>query len=122
MTTRVLVLGAGFGGLETCARLDDLLGDEVEITLIDKGSAFVFGFSKLDVLFGRKAPDEVRLRYDDYARPRVRFVRETISAIDPTARTATTERGTYTADILVDALGADYEPDATPGQIGRAHV
>ena len=69
MTTRVLVLGAGFGGLETCARLDDLLGDEVEITLIDKGSAFVFGFSKLDVMFGRHVPDAVRHRYSQIVKP-----------------------------------------------------
>jgi sulfide:quinone oxidoreductase len=121
MTTRVLVLGAGFGGLETCARLDDLLGDEVEITLIDKGPAFVFGFSKLDVMFGRQQPDEVRLRYEDYARPRVRFVHEAITAIDPVARTATTTEGTYSGDVLVVALGADYDLDATPGlaDLGR---
>ena len=117
MATSVLVLGAGFGGLETCARLDDLLGDEVEITLIDKGSGFVFGFSKLDVMFGRREEDAVQLRYDGYARPRVRFVNETITSIDPAARTATTDRGTYAADVLVVALGADYAMDATPGLV-----
>lgn len=121
MRTRVLVLGAGFGGLETCARLDDLLGEDVEITLVDKRSAFVFGFSKLDVMFGRKQPDEVRLRYEDLARPRVRFRNETITAIDPVARIATTDGGVYEADVLVVALGADYDLDATPGlvELGR---
>ena len=33
--------------------LSEALGDDVEVTLIDKGDAFVFGFSKLDVMFGR---------------------------------------------------------------------
>ncbi len=121
MSTRVLVLGAGFGGLETCARLEDLLGDDVEITLIDKAPSFVFGFSKLDVMFGRKQPDDVRLRYEDYARPRVQFRNETITAIDPVARTATTNAGVYEADVLVVALGADYDLAATPGlaELGR---
>lgn len=109
------MLGAGFGGLEASARLDDRLGDAVEITLIDRGSAFVFGFSKLDVMFGRARADEVPLRYDDYARPRVRFVHETITAIDPAARTVTTDGGTYAADVMVVALGADYDIAATPG-------
>jgi sulfide:quinone oxidoreductase len=52
MTTSVLVLGAGFGGLELSSRLSQELGDQVEITLIDRADAFVFGFSKLDVMFG----------------------------------------------------------------------
>ena len=50
---RVLVLGAGFGGLELSTTLSETLGDDVEVTLIDKGDAFVFGYSKLDVMFGR---------------------------------------------------------------------
>jgi hypothetical protein len=47
---RVLVLGAGFGGLELTTKLSDALGDEVEVVLIDKAESFVFGFSKLDVM------------------------------------------------------------------------
>ena len=53
MRTRVLVLGAGFGGLELTTILSDAFGDAIDILLIDKGDAFVFGFSKLDVMFGR---------------------------------------------------------------------
>ncbi len=50
---RVVVLGAGFGGLELTTGLSEELGDEVEVVLIDRADAFVFGFSKLDVMFGR---------------------------------------------------------------------
>ena len=53
---RVLVLGAGFGGLELSTRLSEEHGDDVEIVLIDQSDAFVFGFSKLDVMFGRATP------------------------------------------------------------------
>lgn len=95
--------------------LSEALGEQVDVTLIDKGEAFVFGFSKLDVMFGREAPDAVRLPYRDFAKPGVRFVRETITAIDPEERIVTTDGGEYEADILVVALGADYEMDATPG-------
>ena len=42
---RVLVLGAGFGGLELTASLSEALGDDVEVTLVDKGEGFIFGFS-----------------------------------------------------------------------------
>lgn len=112
---RVLVLGAGFGGLELSTTLSETLGDDVEVTLIDKGDAFVFGYSKLDVLFGRTTLDAVRLPYADFAKPGVRLLRETITAIDPGARRVTTDAGTHDADVLVIALGADYDMDATPG-------
>ena len=82
MTTSVLVLGAGFGGLELTSRLAQGLGDQVDVTLIDRGDAFVFGFSKLDVMFGRRTLEAVRLPYRDLATPHVRFRQETVSAID----------------------------------------
>jgi sulfide:quinone oxidoreductase len=83
---RILVLGAGFGGLELTTRLSDELGDDVDIVLIDKADGFVFGFSKLDVMFGRTAPDAVRHLYRDLVKPGVRFVQSTIRAIDPVSR------------------------------------
>ena len=49
--------------------LSEALGDDVDVTLIDKSDAFVFGFSKLDVMFGRTTPDAVRLPYRDIAKP-----------------------------------------------------
>ncbi len=115
MTTRVLILGAGFGGLELATSLSERLGDEVDLTVIDKSDSFVFGFSKLDVMFGRKTAEAVRLPYGDFAKPGVRLLRETIVAIDPEARSVTTDAGTHEADYLVVALGADYDMDATPG-------
>ena len=115
MSTSVLVLGAGFGGLELSTRLSEQLGDQVDVTLIDRADAFVFGFSKLDVMFGTRTPDAVRLRYADITTPHVRFRQETVTAIDPATRRVTTDLDTYEADVLVVALGADYDLGATPG-------
>jgi sulfide:quinone oxidoreductase len=115
MKTRVVVLGAGFGGLELSTTLSETLGDNVDVTLIDKDDAFVFGYSKLDVMFGRTTLEAVRLPYHDFAKPGVRFLQQTVTAIDPEARSVTTEEGIHEADYLVVALGADYDLDATPG-------
>jgi sulfide:quinone oxidoreductase len=112
---RILVLGAGFGGLELATVLSEACGADAGVTLIDASEAFVFGYSKLDVMFGKAEPEEVRLPYAEVVKPGVRFQRETITAIDPEARRVTTDKGSYEADILVVALGADYDFDATPG-------
>jgi sulfide:quinone oxidoreductase len=115
MATRVLVLGAGFGGLELATSLSESLGEEIEVTLIDKGDSFVFGFSKLDLMFGRATAEAVRLPYSEFAKPGVRFVQERIATIDPEGRRVITDSGEHEADFLVLALGADYDMDATPG-------
>jgi len=115
MNTRVLVLGAGFGGLELATTLSEALGNDADVTLIDKNDAFVFGYAKLDVMFGRTAPEAVRLHYRDIAKPGVRFLQQTITAIDPEARRVTTDGGMHEAEFLIVALGADYDLDATPG-------
>ena len=40
------------------------------MTLIDRNrDAFVFGFTKLDVMFGRSTLDEVRLPYSEFVHP-----------------------------------------------------
>jgi sulfide:quinone oxidoreductase len=111
----IIVLGAGFAGLELATVLSEALGEDASVTLIDESDAFVFGYSKLDMMFGREAPDDVRLPYADFEKPGVRFLRETITAIDPEERRVTTNRGVHEAEVLVVALGADYDLDATPG-------
>ena len=114
---RVLVLGAGFGGLELTTTLSETLGDEVEITLIDKGDGFVFGFSKLDVMFGRTISERVIHPYAGMVKPGVRFVQATIRSIDPVAKSVETDAGRFDADIMMVALGADLHPEATPGLV-----
>ena len=115
MNLRVVVLGAGFGGLELSTILSEALGDGLDLTLIDKNNSFFFGFSKFDVMFGRKTADAVRLAYRNIVKPGVRFRQEVITAIDPEARRVTTHNATYEADVLIIALGADYDLNATPG-------
>jgi sulfide:quinone oxidoreductase len=114
---RVVVLGAGFGGLELTARLSEEFGADVDVVLIDKSDDFVFGFSKLEVLFGRARPEEVRHPYRDLVKPGVQFVQSTIRAINPNTKRVETDAGTFDADILVVALGADLHPEATPGLV-----
>src|SRR5262249_17812422 len=111
----VLILGAGFAGLELAARLSGSLADAVDVTLLDQNDSFHFGFAKLDVLLGRRDAADVRLHYDGISKDGVDFRQETVALIDPGTRRVTTNKGTYEADILVVALGAEYDFAATPG-------
>jgi sulfide:quinone oxidoreductase len=110
-----VVLGAGFGGLELTTRLSEAVGDRVRVTLIDQNDSFAFGFSKLDVMFGHRSPEEVRAHYRDIVKQSVEFRQETVTSIDPSTRRVVTDVSSYDADVLVVALGADYDTAATPG-------
>jgi len=111
----VLILGAGFGGLELATRLSETISDAVRVTLLDRNDSFFFGFSKLDVMLGRQSAEDVRLYYRDIAKDGVEFRQETVTGIDPAALRVTTDAGSHDADFLVVALGADYDMAATPG-------
>jgi sulfide:quinone oxidoreductase len=114
---RVVVLGAGFGGLEIATLLSDEFGAAADVVLIDKAKGFIFGFSKLDVMFGRASTSQVLHPYADLVKPGVRFVNATVLSLDPVDKRVVTDRETFEADILVVALGADLDPAATPGLV-----
>ena len=83
---RVLVLGAGFGGLEPTTRLSNEFGDDIEVLLIDASDRFVLGFSKLDVMFERSALAALRHPYRDLVKPDVRSIQTVVRAVDPIAK------------------------------------
>ncbi|MFC7447360.1 NAD(P)/FAD-dependent oxidoreductase [Rhodococcus daqingensis] len=117
----VLILGAGFGGLELAACLSESLADEARVVLVDQNDSFTFGFSKIDILFRDRPPESVRIPYRDLTRPGVEFRQETVTSIDPRTRRVVTDRSEYEPDTLVVALGADYDQAATPGFVEDGH-
>lgn len=121
MTRHVVILGAGFAGLELATRLSETIPDAVRVTLLDRNDAFFFGFSKLEVMLGRQSADEVLMPYRHFVKDSVEFRHEAVIGIDPAARRVTTDRATYDADFLVVALGADYDFAATPGFAAGGH-
>jgi sulfide:quinone oxidoreductase len=117
----VLILGAGFGGLELATRLSETIPEAVRVTLLDRNDAFFFGFSKLEVMLGRQSAEQMKLYYRQIAKDAVEFRQETVTGIDAAARRVTTDAGSYDADFVVVALGADYDMAATPGFEAGGH-
>ena len=118
---RVMVLGAGFGGLELTTVLAEEFAGEVEVVLIDRTEGFVFGFSKLDVMFGRATAEHVFHPYADLVKPGVTFVPAEVTAIDPATKRVETTVGPFEGDVLVIALGAEYDLARTPGLAEAGH-
>lgn len=110
MTSDILVLGGGFGGLAAVHRLRELLGDGPSITLLDRGDRFVMGFAKLWDLGGVRPIEDGTRPLANLAAHGVDVVQAEVTAIDPATRTVTTDAGAFTADALVVAMGAVAAP------------
>jgi len=115
MSKEILILGAGFGGLEAASILSEGLDSSFRITLIDKNDHFIIGFSKFEVMFGRRTADQVKAYYADLAHDGVSFIRDTVELIDPERQLVKTRHATFGYDYLIVGLGADLAPEATPG-------
>lgn len=115
MNKKILILGAGFGGLEAATLLSEKLDSSYEVTMIDKNDSFFIGFSKFEIMFGRKNEQEITYNYKDLKAERVNFVQSVINEIDTDDKVVHTPGNSFSYDYLIVALGADLNHDAIPG-------
>jgi NADH dehydrogenase len=88
---RVLILGGGFAGLAAALELSP---DRHEVTLIDRSRWFEFLPNIHELLSGVKTPELLRLPLDrNVRRAGHKFVRDTVTSIDPVERTVVTPLG-----------------------------
>lgn len=123
---KVVVLGGGFGGLETAYALRSTLRDQADITLLSDRPHFVFKPNMIYLPFGLDE-DELRVDIVKPARRRgIRFLEATARDIDPVRKTFSYERDgeahTELYDYLTVATGAKMQPDEIPGLCEYAHT
>ena len=120
----VVILGGGSGGLATAGRLKELLGDKVNITIIDKESTFIMGFSLLRVMTGEKTEQQVQVPKDKISQKGIKFVNSEVNEIDSTEKSVVvkTAQGEFAYDYLVVALGAELAPEKVPGFESAFHM
>ncbi|WP_283589349.1 NAD(P)/FAD-dependent oxidoreductase [Staphylococcus nepalensis] len=108
---KVLVLGAGYAGLQTITKLQkQLSADEAEITLINKNDYHYEATWLHEASAGT-------LSYEDALYPvesvinknKVNFVKAEVTKIDRNAKKVETDAGIFDFDILVVALGFESE-------------
>ncbi len=108
MTTAVVIVGGGFGGLEAALTLRSLAGDAVAITLIDRSEFHSFLPSIHQVSSGKITRRSIQIPLKTVLAPAdIRFVQDTVTAIDPVNRRLKATAASYDYDYLVLALGAE---------------
>lgn len=113
---RVLILGAGFGGLTLATELEPLAASgAAEVTLVDRKDTFTMGFSMQWVLAGRRSRSEGDRPYSALLARHVRFLKDEVLGIDTSGRVVQTTQRALPYDRLVIALGAELAPGLVPG-------
>ena len=118
----VLILGGGSGGLATAGRLKELLGDKVSVTVIDKRTTFVMGFSLLRVMTGEKTEQEVTVPKEKIRQKGIKFINTEVNGIDVKNSIVRTGQAEFAYDYLVIALGAELVPEKVPGFESAFHM
>jgi sulfide:quinone oxidoreductase len=112
---RVLVLGAGFGGIATAVALRQRLEPADEIVLIDRRTTFVMGLRKSWGVLHPGAVEEGERPLALLAARGIRVQAGTVDAIVPGERAVQVDGDRLEADAVVVALGAEGDAGRIPG-------
>lgn len=108
--TRIVILGGGFGGVQTArtlAKEAKATGLNLRITLVDKNNYFLFTPMLPEVGTGILESQHITQSLRDATRELgVTFYQAAVTHLDAANRTVTTDAGVIPYDVLVIALGA----------------
>ncbi len=112
MSTTILVLGGGTGGIITAYRLRKKLHSKtnkaVKIILFEKEQNNVFAPSLLQLMIGKRKPKQVYRKMSSIQSKELEIVQSTIESINPAAKSITANGKIYNGDYIVVSLGTDY--------------
>lgn len=105
---KIVVLGAGYGGLMTVTRLVKKIGvNEADVTLVNKHNYHYETTWMHEASAGTLHHDRCRYQIKDVINTsRVNFVQDTVKKIDKEGKKVVLETGELSYDYLVVALGA----------------
>ena len=122
MGKRIVILGAGFGGLACANALQKGLARDHRLIVIDKKKSFVMGLVNLWILAGSRRLDESQTPLAGLNARGIEYLNDDTIRIDiPAKRVQAREHGWIDYDYLVVALGSELAPEKIDGFVGRGH-
>ena len=116
MTTRIVIIGGGFGGLEAAFSLKGLLKRPFEITLIDRGAYHAFIPSIYLIVSGKVSADSIRIPLKAVlGAAGMMFVQDQALKVNTEKREVTTNGRTFPYDYLIISSGAENNYFGVPG-------
>lgn len=122
MGKRILILGAGFGGLAAATELRKGLGQDHRVIIIDRKKSFMMGLVKLWILEGSRKLEESQTPLEGLNAKGIEYLNDEVTKIDIAQdRVQAKGHGWIEYDYLIVALGAELAPDRIAGFVGRGY-
>ncbi|HET7405107.1 MAG TPA: FAD/NAD(P)-binding oxidoreductase [Candidatus Bathyarchaeia archaeon] len=116
MTSNILVLGCGLGGLNAASIISKQVGNSGTVTIVEPRARIPFPPTFPLITFGWRKPEKIQKSLKTLARRKnIRIVEERAEKIDIHNRVVTTPSQELSYDKLIIALGAELASDAIPG-------
>lgn len=112
MTTRITVLGGGYGGIAFIKKLTAKRAD-VAVTLIDRNAYHTVLTEVHQVAAGNRAPETIRIPFAEM--DGFRFIQAEVTGLNPDRREILTTAGPVEYDTLILALGGVDTDFGVPG-------
>jgi sulfide:quinone oxidoreductase len=122
---RILILGAGFGGLTAANLLRRNLSSSSsaaaaghQISITDQKDYFMMGLVNLWILSGIRTLEDSKIALNKLENKGIRFLNDEVTAIDVASKTVTISRSSNLKleyDYLVIALGAEFALEEVNG-------
>ncbi|MEG2738279.1 FAD-dependent oxidoreductase [Clostridium sp.] len=118
MTTKIVILGAGYAGVHAAKKLSKKYkkNDEVEITLIDKNPYHTLMTELHEVAGGRVPEESVKIELSRiFHRTKVNVVVDYIENVDSENNVVKTKQGEFQYDYLIIGTGSEPAFFGVPG-------
>src|SRR5207247_1039427 len=123
MTSNIVVLGCGLGGLKVSSLVSKQLGRSGTVTIVEPRAKIPLPSSLPWLAFSWREPNRIQKDLKRLAkRKNVRMVAEKVEKINVTGRTIDTRSHEIVYDKLVISLGADLALDEIPGLDTYSHT
>lgn len=124
MSTTILVLGAGTGGIITARELcrkvcNNRKKNSVKIIVFEKEEKNVFAPSLLWLMVGKRKPKQVYRNTGKIARNGIEVVSGEIEKVNPEERSVTVNGNEYRGDYMVISLGVEQSPEHNLNDYGH---
>lgn len=120
MGRRIVILGAGFGGLTAANILRKGLGQTHRVIVIDRKKSFMMGLVKLWILAGSRKLEDSQTPLAGLNAKGIEYLNDEVTKIELSAkRVHARDHGWINYDYLVVALGSELAPEKIEGFVGR---
>lgn len=119
---KIVILGAGFGGVYTYKSIPSWLRKKCHITIIDKKNHFLFTPLLPEVATGGLDQHNVVEPIRDIINASVNFIKASVSSVDTKNKMVHIEDAEISYDILVSALGSETHFFDIPGALEYSYV